>query len=234
MQTQLTITLSVISLFIQVFNLNAQSFTNLKNSNFLLTQNSGYNNVDDGTVVQGLYQAPSQLKELPLGLQTVVPCRSCRLYCRDYLQLKALVPPEGRGLTNKKQPQFWLYVPSSLAETEGRFILEKINSNELIDKIEIFLPNQGGIIAIKPNISLEKNTIYRWFFIIHCDDSRSISVEGIVKRVDANSVRLQGRWYDLLSDAISSPELWKQLLRQVGLEDIADQTPLEIPLESLP
>ena len=104
-------------------------------------------------------------------------------------------------------------------------ILEKVDGSEQVDKFEVSLPTQAGIISVRPKTTLTIGTIYRWYFRLPCQinnpDSSTIAVEGFVKHINDNNLEPNNYWYDLLSKAATSPESWMKLLNEVGLEDVA-------------
>ncbi|MDJ0509155.1 MAG: DUF928 domain-containing protein [Crocosphaera sp.] len=239
MKKNILITLSLTSIFFPVAHLNAQLVATPENSNWILAQfdNPTTPSRPDGPGGQGagrLYEPPPNISGLPEGQGIAIPPRqSCP---DDFLTLQAIVPPDSRGFTAKSKPQFWVYIPSPATNRKATFILNKVEGDEQVEKFEVSLPSQDGIISIQPKKQLISNTMYRWYLRLPCSDAVEIAVEGIVQRVDNPNFEINKRWYDLLSDNIPqnpppnsewSDQTWQDwrvnFFTSIGLENLADK-----------
>lgn len=151
------------------------------------------------------------------------------------------------GKTVAEHPTLWFYVPhrSSLTAT---FVLQDQNGNSIYQS-DVALPKTSGILSLTLPTAvapLEAGKLYHWFFKLYC---RSISpldsfVDGWIQRESLPSdlaqqlktatlqqqVRLydtNGFWFEALTTAAklrqtdSGDSAWAELLKQIGLENVA-------------
>jgi Domain of Unknown Function (DUF928) len=87
-------------------------------------------------------------------------------------KFKAIVPQSNLGLTTSTRPVFFGSIPRSTAKGV-EFILRSQN-NQLLYRTKFALPAQPGIVSfnLPDNApSLRTGTMYRWSFILICDES---------------------------------------------------------------
>ncbi|MDJ0730016.1 MAG: DUF928 domain-containing protein [Crocosphaera sp.] len=228
MKNYIAIALTFTSLLLPVANLNAQPVTNPEGPHWLLAleppeQQPGSGDDRFGGGAGRLYEPPPNVSELPEGFATP---QSPRGNCPDeFLALQAVAPSASRGFTAQSRPTFWVYIPSIATNRKATFKLNLVEGDEKIDEFEVSLPSQPGIISLQPKKELIPNVNYRWYLNIPCYPSGDdeISLQGTVRRVDDNEFKLENRWYDLVSEAVSEREWWVELLTKVGLEDLTNQ-----------
>jgi hypothetical protein len=159
----------------------------------------------------------------------------------------ALVPKENRkSLTTAEHPVFWFYIPDAPNDIQAiEFSLHDQNQNETttLYRTSLQLTKTPGVIGIplpsSPEKSLKLNESYHWRLIVNCDPKQTseniLELDGWVTRVQ-QSPNVQGViWYDELTNRAKryllepqNPEVknaWVQLLKSVGLEELA-QAPL--------
>jgi hypothetical protein len=155
------------------------------------------------------------------------------------------------GKTTVAHPTFWFYVaypPNTYVEfvlqdeEENEFYQTSFTLNETSGAIGVTLPQEKA--------ALQVGKSYHWYFNIICDRESSTDdfVEGWIERVQLNPIvnnqlklaqplervaiyAENGLWYDTLTnlDRLRQTEpknqaiaqMWSDLLRQVGLEEIA-------------
>ncbi|NEQ99112.1 MAG: DUF928 domain-containing protein [Cyanothece sp. SIO2G6] len=93
------------------------------------------------------------------------------------------------GHTTQATPSLWVYVPFALnANNPVTFSLLDNNYNPLYDSFQV-IDHGPGILkfSLPDEVVLEPEQVYRWFFMVHCDDPLGIRtplmVEGWVRRV---------------------------------------------------
>ncbi|MDJ0580014.1 DUF928 domain-containing protein [Crocosphaera sp.] len=230
MKNKIALALSFTSLFLPIGNVQAQSLPNNESSNLLLAQFQNPNQPGGprGPGQQGagrVYEAPPNISELPQGQTTPIPVRKS---CPDqFLNIQAVAPSDSRGFTAQSKPTFWFYISPIATNQNATFVLNKVEEDEQVEKFQVSLPSQAGIISIQATKELMSNTDYRWYLRILCADDVQISVEGTVRRVDENAFPIENRWYDLLSNTVSQREQWVNLLTNAGLENIANEPVLD-------
>lgn len=166
------------------------------------------------------------------------------------IPLLAMGGTSGYTQTISEFPTFWFYIPySSDRISQGEFELQDENA-KTIERISIALPTTPKIIPIRLTQPLELNRHYRWYLAVNCSSDRFISegyVTGMVERIllpaeverqiaitrsplDRLQIYAQnGIWYDTLNELAqlylvepTLAETWKDFLKNVGLENIAD------------
>lgn len=102
------------------------------------------------------------------------------------------------GLTTKKQPKFWFYVPytKNLVNSTAEFSLLDSEGEDVYRKENIALPTKPGVIGISlpPSKSLEINQTYRWYFKLRCNAQKTslpVYVEGDIQRINLDSRIIQ-------------------------------------------
>ena len=153
------------------------------------------------------------------------------------------------GLTSVARPDFVFYIPKEFSASPKEFVLQDSTANNIYHTSFVTAASMpAGFTQIRPTISLEVNKIYRWFFLVNCDNDAPITVSGWIQRIALAPVleqRLQkanpqqqaqvfaanGIWYDALNNLIelrrANPEnvtllsSWVDLLDSVGLKKIA-------------
>ncbi len=150
----------------------------------------------------------------------------------------ALVPENGKGLTTAEHPVFWFYIPDASKDIQAiEFSLHDQNETTTLYRTSLQLTKTPGIIGIplpsNQENSLKLNESYHWRFIVHCTHKETPEedpeLEGWVTRVQ-NSPNL---WYDELttlakrylsnSQNVEVKNTWTQLLKSVGLEELAKE-----------
>lgn len=153
------------------------------------------------------------------------------------------------GKTTAERPTLWFYVPYVLKDgMDVEFLLEDSNGKSLVERpIPVQLPEAPGIIRVNfpASVPLQVDQFYRWTLNVKCDNP-GMSVYGWIQRVDLSSSAKQqlaaaqglqkaavyaenGIWFDALTaladnrSGASFTENWTDLLRQIGLENIAQQ-----------
>jgi Domain of Unknown Function (DUF928) len=160
--------------------------------------------------------------------------------------------PDHTGRTASAQPTLYWYVDAVPPPgSKVRFTLLDEKSDDPMVSAELPTPTRAGVYAIRltdHGASLEPNKEYEWSVALAVDpkdSARDVVASGWIVRVppgqavaassDSNTVhRLadQGLWYDALSEIdgqmkahpsdSSLPEMRSALLRQVGLEAVAN------------
>ncbi|MBD2100198.1 DUF928 domain-containing protein [Leptolyngbya sp. FACHB-261] len=101
--------------------------------------------------------------------------------------LTALVAADRPGLTTLARPSFFLYVPSTQAQT-AEFVLKDDSGDEVYRTI-LSLPSQPGVMSFSlpaNSPSLEVNKDYRWYFSLICQPENRLEdvfVSAWVRRV---------------------------------------------------
>ncbi|MEA5574991.1 DUF928 domain-containing protein [Anabaena sp. UHCC 0451] len=161
--------------------------------------------------------------------------------------LTALMPKrDNKSLTVSATPEFYFYVPKTTAIT-GEFVLR--NGEKDIYQTTFKLPEKSGIVKLQipPTSNLKTGSTYKWYFTIICNaDDRSSDeyTDGIIERTaitpSVNKALQQATplkkaaiyaQYDLWPETITNiaqlrsekPDIWKKLLKSVGLEVIAEE-----------
>jgi Domain of Unknown Function (DUF928) len=96
----------------------------------------------------------------------------------------AIIPGNNLGQTVSKHPTFWLYVPYQSVDV--KLILKDENTKDKVYERKFQVKNGPGIVSIKmpeDAPSLELNKKYRWRFDLFCNQTDSLSVNGVVQRV---------------------------------------------------
>lgn len=166
------------------------------------------------------------------------------------IPLLAMGGTSGYTQTISEFPTFWFYIPyTSDRISQGELELQDENA-KTIDRISIALPTTPKIISIRLTQPLELNRPYRWYLAVNCSFDRFTSegyVTGTIERIllpaeverqvtiarsplDRLQIYAQnGIWYDTLNELaqlyLTEPtlaETWKDFLKNVGLENIAD------------
>lgn len=166
--------------------------------------------------------------------------------------LTALMPINSLALTVAERPTFFVYIPSTSAQTAE--LVLKDENEENVYAANITLPGKPGIVSIslpatvKP---LETGKTYRWYFDLVCNSGKRIFLDRLMVQRIAPSQALQnqlqkaslsdrpdvyaqnGLWYDTLmalaqmrrsaSNNATFTADWKQLLESAGLKEIADK-----------
>lgn len=179
--------------------------------------------------------------------------------------LTALVPVSKEsvwGLTLSEHPSFLFYLPYSLTPNSPiEFVLQDEEQNTVY---QAYLhPSQSpGVVKItlpETTTPLAIERMYHWYFLVYCDATKPIFVEGWVKRVALNSdlrVRLEkavphekialmaagGIWYDALRDLaelrLTYPNDtsliadWENLLESADLDAIANEPLVKCCIEA--
>jgi hypothetical protein len=150
------------------------------------------------------------------------------------------------GKTSAERPTLWVYVPYQPPNI-ARFVL--LNpAGESIYEANVELPNAPGVMGLSlPDTipALEPGETYRWFFNVYCQSPPPLAyVEGSIQREalpsataaqiaqmtpreQAEFYAANGFWHDALTTAAAlhqsntEDESWPDLLRAIGLEDLA-------------
>ena len=172
------------------------------------------------------------------------------------LPLTAIVPTVNGGvggLTTADHPSFWFYVPYALnGDRSAEFVLLD-DHNKYIYRTTLVNRESDAIgitrITLPTTITLEKDRLYQWVFMVNCEIDNPIFTRGSIRRVALDSAlsdkikqaevlgkaRLyaeNGIWFDALTtlaelriaepgDAAIALE-WQSLLQSVDLADVAD------------
>lgn len=169
---------------------------------------------------------------------------------RDRTKLTAIVPNGNSGLTTKKRPTFWVYLPQTTARRAILSIKEGANPHW---QQSINLTGKAGVMGIKlpknaPALEIGKN--YQWAVILVCGNRPNpndpVTVGGI-KRIDKSQTSSnelinpmglenaawyarQGIWYDALNILIASRsslvnwnDIWVRYLQSGGLSEITNE-----------
>lgn len=157
----------------------------------------------------------------------------------------ALVPNNGdESLTTAEYPVFWFYIPDAAEDIHSiEFSLHNQDETETFYRTPIQLKKTPGVIGIplapSPKSFLKENQSYRWKLIVNCTAQAKpedvIALEGLVTRVQQSPNLVGAIWFDELTNRAQryqlepqNPEVqkaWTQLLKSVGLEELA-QAPL--------
>lgn len=187
-----------------------------------------------------------------LGECTVNDLESTQSATEELSSITALVPQNNYGLTTRKYPNFWIYVPDTSAKRAILSIKEVGKTPHWQQSVD--LNQQQGIVGIglsedAPALEIGKN--YQWAVTLVCSDRPSPNdpvVTSWIKRVEENNSQLlstskldrvsayaqQGIWYDALCILISEKstqdnwqDLWNEYLKSVNLTKFADQPVIE-------
>lgn len=148
--------------------------------------------------------------------------------------LTALSPNSNAGITIASNPTFWFHVPTILVRNSGREIVGEFglvlsNGELLFNPIEIDFPDQSGYISVTvpPNVALEKDIDYQWYFEFDCEDeSPIISVYGWIKRVSVASESI-AQTFSSEQDAYNfyiRNELWFDAINYVSSQRLENPT----------
>ena len=176
---------------------------------------------------------------------------SCLTRNKKKPSLTALMPNRSnKSLTVSATPEFYFYVPTSTATT-GEFVIRSGEEDGYETTFQ--LPSKSGIVKLQipSQFSLKKGLTYKWYFTIICDDSdRSADeyTQGIIERTaistSLNKALQQAiplkqaeiyAQYNIWTETLSTitqlrtqkPNEWKELLKSVGLEAIAEEQPVD-------
>ncbi len=161
--------------------------------------------------------------------------------------LTLLIPADQLGLTTRTHPQFFVYLPETVA-TEAEFVLRDRNGNYKY-RARYTLPQTPGVVMLELPDSekpLEANTEYQWIFAIVCNpDDRTEDMLAIgslqltelsptqKRQLDQAAPQQQaelyakyGIWHEALTSLVElqcSPEnqqtaIWEQLLRSEAVK----------------
>jgi hypothetical protein len=172
------------------------------------------------------------------------------------LPLTAIVPTVNNtvgGLTTVDHPSFWFYVPYALnSDRSAEFILLD-DQNKYVYQTTLMNSESDAVgitrVTLPATITLEKDRLYQWVFIVNCEIDNPIFTRGSIRKVtidpslsskikqaeDLEKARLyaeNGIWFDALTtlaelkiakatDGAIATE-WQSLLQSVDLADIAD------------
>lgn len=152
------------------------------------------------------------------------------------------------GTTIAPTPTFWFYIPYQ-PPSSGKFVLRDKNG-KLLYHTDVTLPQTSGVVSLslpKAVAPLEIGKQYHWFLKIYCKPQEPPAyVEGWIQRNPLNPVlnsQLQkatprdlvalyaahGIWFEALSTASvlrhrdPKDTTWAELLRTVGLNDLATE-----------
>lgn len=154
------------------------------------------------------------------------------------------------GYTLTEHPNFWFYIPYKTSSvSSGKLSIEDQEGNTYY-RASVKLPNTPGFVSVsiptteKP---LEKNKTYNWKFTLSCasqdlEQPPQVWHMGTVERVDMPALETQLKtakleestnlyiknniWYDASIDLVKihdSPQAWRNLLKAVGLEQLAQE-----------
>ncbi len=165
-----------------------------------------------------------------------------------------LMPRNKLGLTLAEHPTLFVYVPKTSAK-ELKFSLLDREQGAVLYEMNIETPSQPGIVSItlpaSSSPALEKDKTYYWFLEIVCnenDASGNSGVDGWVKRIEpseklnealekasegdrAKVYAENGIWYEAAQasaeERSANPAGWEELLRSVGLSEIAAEPMVE-------
>jgi hypothetical protein len=154
------------------------------------------------------------------------------------------------GYTLTEHPHFWFYIPYKTdSVSSGKLSIEDQEGNTYY-RAFVKLPNTPGFVSVsiptteKP---LEKNKTYNWKFTLSCASQDSeqppqVWHMGTVQRVEMPALESQLKtasleertnlyiknnlWYDASIDLVKihdSPQAWRNLLKAIGLEQLAQE-----------
>jgi len=154
------------------------------------------------------------------------------------------------GYTLTEHPGFWFYVPYKTSSiSSGKFSIEDEEGNTFY-RTSVKLPNTPGFVSVSiPNTekSLEKNKTYKWKFTLSCasqdlEQPPQVWHMGTVQRIEMPALETQLKranleerinlyiknniWYDSSTDLAKihdSPQAWRDLLKAMGLEQLAQE-----------
>lgn len=154
------------------------------------------------------------------------------------------------GYTLTEHPNFWFYIPYKTSSvSSGKLSIEDQEGNTYY-RASVKLPNTPGFVSISiPTTEqpLEKNKTYNWKFTLSCASQDSeqppqVWHMGTVQRVDMPALEIQLKtasleertnlyiknniWYDAsiyLVKIHDSPQAWRNLLKAIGLEQLAQE-----------
>jgi hypothetical protein len=207
------------------------------------------------------YQQQSPVRGRPRRTKPAGTRSPCEQTNTDFTPLLPDTESEYSGFTLREHPTFWFYIPYKTDSVKsGSFVLKEREGN-VVYPIDFKLPKTPGFISVtipetvKP---LEKNKQYIWKFVLYCasqnsDQPPSISHEGLVQRGNMDNLEIQLRtaklperiklyidnkiWYDASTDLAqihSLPQVWRNLLTAIGLEEL-EQEPIVgsvVPIEN--
>ena len=155
------------------------------------------------------------------------------------------------GLTLTGYPTFWFYIPYQNSSLSSGYFFLKNQENTVVYETKLQLPETPGFVSISlptNQKALEKNQQYSWELIIYCkeedpnDLSKNIRHQGVITRVDLAGIEtklaeatLEKRlnlyldnnlWYDAsrdLNQIRDRPQMWRKLLKAIGLENLAQE-----------
>ncbi|MDJ0707135.1 MAG: DUF928 domain-containing protein [Leptolyngbyaceae cyanobacterium MO_188.B28] len=169
---------------------------------------------------------------------------------KDDSQGSAAKQPAAWGRTIAEIPAFWYYIPyPATAIHSAEFELLDDNDNLIFRDPSVQLAETPGVIGYHPNLEapLEVGKTYNWHLILHIDpDNPSLDeyVSGRIQRValppeqvaqldtlsplqQADLLAEAGIWYDTLTALAKvyqdAPTAWISLLKQVELDEIAEE-----------
>ncbi len=172
--------------------------------------------------------------------------------------LIALMPgDDNAGTTIASNPKFFVYVPEHEAKSAEFEIIDKSGKTIYLTNLDISDTRSIVKLTIPKNVSLTKNKEYTWRFAIIFDPwdrSGDLYVKGTIKIVEIssqlknslkNATPLEQAeiyanakiWNDTIATLAnlrnSNPREWEELLRSVGLEEIASEpfAPCCLPLK---
>ena len=172
---------------------------------------------------------------------------SCLTRDKKKASLTALMPNRSnKSLTVSATPEFYFYVPTSTATT-GEFVIRSGEEDGFETTFQV--PSKSGIVKLQlpSQFPLKKGLTYKWYFAVICDDldrSADEYTEGIIERTaiskSSNEALQQATplkqakiyaqyniWSETLTNIaqlrIQKPNEWKELLKSVGLEEIAEE-----------
>jgi len=163
-------------------------------------------------------------------------------------KLIALIPEDDRAETTiSSNPKFFVYIPKHEVESAEFQIINE--SGEEVYSIELDISETSGIVklSLQKSLSLKINQEYTWRFTMVCDPwdrSGDIFVQGIIKKVEISSelenslknatpleeaeiYKKAKIWNEAIATSAnlrnSNPTKWEELLKSVGLEEIASE-----------
>ncbi|GAC1466289.1 MAG: DUF928 domain-containing protein [Chamaesiphon sp.] len=164
------------------------------------------------------------------------------------IPLTALMPTrKNAGTTVSPNPTFFWYVPKTAAQS-AEFVVVDDRGNAVY-RTNLDLSHTPGVVKVSLPVtaSLETGKNYMWGFALICDPvdrTQDKFVQGAISRIEMTSVlksKLQQAkpldqaklyadakiWYDTLTKVAqlrsSRPTEWEELLKSVGLENIAPE-----------
>ena len=159
------------------------------------------------------------------------------------------------GKTVSNAPTFWFYVPYSTPNLPLIFVLQDNKGRKIYETTTTTSQDGGsGIIKVSlptdGSVSLETEKLYRWYFVVDCNQDAPPQVDGWVQKVSLSPYLKQqiesasplqrvalyaanGIWYDALNTLAQlraskprNPDLsaeWISLLKSIGLDAIASK-----------